>query len=167
MPTVQSEAPQAQRIDPLQQTASIATGTTTLPIPAPIPESNDPLPTVVPGSEPWHNNFPAHWLPIITRDIERQRKQVIVFNWIKAPHKFSKKFNFISPSPGSSVKFQKVTELYSLQPLGITASILRRLYLRHVRKAKKTSNKLKTTSRRECFTIRRCSTCSAKRRSVL
>ncbi|XP_037905199.1 large proline-rich protein BAG6 isoform X6 [Hermetia illucens] len=75
VPTVQSEAPQAQRIDPLQQTASIATGTTTLPIPAPIPESNDPLPTVVPGSEPWHNNFPAHWLPIITRDIERQRKQ--------------------------------------------------------------------------------------------
>uniref|UniRef100_A0A1A9WD07 BCL2-associated athanogene 6 n=1 Tax=Glossina brevipalpis TaxID=37001 RepID=A0A1A9WD07_9MUSC len=33
---------------------------------------DEPLPTVVAGSEPWHRNFPNDWLPIITRDMQRQ-----------------------------------------------------------------------------------------------
>ncbi|XP_061392235.1 mucin-19 [Musca vetustissima] len=33
---------------------------------------DEPLPNVVAGSSPWHRNFPNDWLPIITRDIQRQ-----------------------------------------------------------------------------------------------
>ncbi|KAM7358977.1 uncharacterized protein ACRADG_003747 isoform 6-T8 [Cochliomyia hominivorax] len=37
------------------------------------PEVDDePLPAVVPGSATWHRHFPNDWLPIITRDIQRQ-----------------------------------------------------------------------------------------------
>ncbi|XP_025837010.1 large proline-rich protein bag6-like [Agrilus planipennis] len=35
----------------------------------------EPLPTVVLGSETWHNDVPADWVPIIARDAQRQRRQ--------------------------------------------------------------------------------------------
>ncbi|XP_024084272.1 large proline-rich protein bag6-A isoform X2 [Cimex lectularius] len=35
----------------------------------------EPLPDVIIGAEQWHNHVPPDWVPIITRDRERQRRQ--------------------------------------------------------------------------------------------
>lgn len=36
---------------------------------------SEPLPQID-RAEPWHAQFPSNWLPIITRDIARQQRQV-------------------------------------------------------------------------------------------
>lgn len=38
--------------------------------------AEETLPNVVIGSEPWHTHFPSNWIPVITRDLGRQRRQV-------------------------------------------------------------------------------------------
>lgn len=38
--------------------------------------AEETLPCVVIGSEPWHTHFPSNWIPVITRDLGRQRRQV-------------------------------------------------------------------------------------------
>ncbi|XP_066144922.1 large proline-rich protein bag6-B isoform X1 [Euwallacea fornicatus] len=43
-------------------------------IAAPI-EDTEPIPNVIWGSESWHNQTPEEWVPIITRDVQRQRRQ--------------------------------------------------------------------------------------------
>lgn len=43
----------------------------------------EPLPSVVPGSAAWHRNFPNDWLPIITRDIQRQTEVSKQLTYIK------------------------------------------------------------------------------------
>lgn len=37
--------------------------------------ASDPLPPID-RAEPWHTQFSSNWLPIITRDITRQQRQV-------------------------------------------------------------------------------------------
>lgn len=45
-------------------------------VPPPVIQDDETLPSVVIGSEPWHYNFPnSSWIPVITRDIGRQRRQ--------------------------------------------------------------------------------------------
>lgn len=46
-------------------------------VPPPLIEKDDDgdMPAVVVGSEPWHTHLPPTWLPVITRDLTRQRRQ--------------------------------------------------------------------------------------------
>lgn len=45
--------------------------------PPPQSQANlEPMPRVVVGSESWHNGLPTTWLPVITRDLGRQRRVV-------------------------------------------------------------------------------------------
>lgn len=46
----------------------------TLP-PLNLENDSEPLPKVVIGSEGWHSQVPADWVPLIARDTQRQRRQ--------------------------------------------------------------------------------------------
>ncbi|XP_058457530.1 large proline-rich protein BAG6 isoform X4 [Malaya genurostris] len=46
------------------------------PLPPARKEDDEVLPSVVVGSEPWHTHLPPTWLPVISRDITRQRRQI-------------------------------------------------------------------------------------------
>lgn len=45
---------------------------------------DEPLPSVVPGSENWHRHFPNDWLPIIARDIQRQTEVSYLLDFLIA-----------------------------------------------------------------------------------
>lgn len=59
----------------LRQTSSIPL-LTTIPVPPQLSVDDEPVPSVMTGSESWHNGLPTAWLPVITRDINRQRRNV-------------------------------------------------------------------------------------------
>lgn len=44
-------------------------------VPPPLQNDDNELPAVIIGSEPWHSHLPPTWIPVITRDITRQRRQ--------------------------------------------------------------------------------------------
>lgn len=44
--------------------------------------ASDPLPATIDRAEPWHAQFSSNWLPIITRDIARQQRQVRIYVWL-------------------------------------------------------------------------------------
>lgn len=60
----------ATRSNPLAQLSSIP--------PPQLAIDSEPLPRVLVGSEPWHASVPSSWVPMITRDIGRQRRTVSV-----------------------------------------------------------------------------------------
>lgn len=52
-------------------------------------DDDEPLPTIAIGSENWHSNFSAPWIPMIHRDLSRQRRQVSGINYrIKIKHHY-------------------------------------------------------------------------------
>ncbi|XP_064215917.1 large proline-rich protein BAG6 isoform X2 [Tribolium castaneum] len=73
-PTVQNEV----RNNTTQEVESMeldeAEATVELP-PLSLSDDSEPVPNIVLGSEPWHSQVPEDWVPIITRDVQRQRRQ--------------------------------------------------------------------------------------------
>lgn len=80
-PVVETErsAPPPTNNEPMDVDEQEPSGST-VETPTPLPELNiaddpEPLPKVVLGSEGWHGQVPADWVPLIARDSQRQRRQ--------------------------------------------------------------------------------------------
>lgn len=81
VPNVVAPTRTALREEVLRQTPCIPLQTT-IPVPPQLSADDEPLPNVMAGSESWHNGLPTAWLPVITRDINRQRRNVsLLCHW--------------------------------------------------------------------------------------
>nr|CAH7729714.1 unnamed protein product [Callosobruchus chinensis] len=64
-----------QEVEAMDLDEPEATGSTYSSPTSEILEDAEPLPNVIIGSEPWHAQVPEDWVPIITRDAQKQRRQ--------------------------------------------------------------------------------------------
>ncbi|VEN55955.1 unnamed protein product [Callosobruchus maculatus] len=64
-----------QEVEAMDLDEPEATGSTYSSPTSEILEDPEPLPNVIIGSEPWHAQVPEDWVPIITRDAQKQRRQ--------------------------------------------------------------------------------------------
>ncbi|EAT41244.1 AAEL007082-PA, partial [Aedes aegypti] len=71
----QTSTPNASQVSAPTATSDVDNGEdVTMSIP--VADDEEELPSVVVGSEQWHSHLPPSWLPVITRDITRQRRQI-------------------------------------------------------------------------------------------
>ncbi|XP_055624349.1 large proline-rich protein BAG6 isoform X2 [Toxorhynchites rutilus septentrionalis] len=70
-----SPAPTIENSEDVTMSTPIAIVDPQVPPPLEKKDEEQDIPPVVVGSESWHSHLPSTWLPVITRDIARQRRQ--------------------------------------------------------------------------------------------
>lgn len=75
-PATQATASGADNNEDVTMTIPVSVVDPQVPPPLTKKDGEEELPSVVVGSEQWHTHLPSTWLPVITRDIARQRRQV-------------------------------------------------------------------------------------------